>query len=144
MYSYARWQIIQFTPEDDEIDQKCTFWERGKVTNNFWMWYQMIQRQYLDFEGGGVKQSPLESYKISIIMYGWEGYGWEWIIRGGGGSFFMIRNKLPVLCILNHEFNMIIYVYHQNPNNSEKIITGICWISGWIFGWFVGYPAGMP
>ena len=54
-------QIIQFTPEDDEIDQKCTFWEGGKVTNNFWMWYQMIQRQYLDFDGGveGVKQSPL-------------------------------------------------------------------------------------
>ena len=33
--------------------------------------------------GEGVKQSPLESYKISIIRYGWEGYGWEWIIRGG-------------------------------------------------------------
>ena len=62
-------QIIQFTPEDDEIDRKCTFWEGGKVTNNFWMWYQMIQRQYLDFEGG-VKQSPLESYKINIISYG--------------------------------------------------------------------------
>ena len=80
-------QIIQFTPEDDEIDRKCTFWEGGKVANIFWMWYQMIQRQYLDFEGG-VKQFPLESYKISIIMYGWEGYGWEWIIRGGGGISF--------------------------------------------------------
>ena len=51
-------QIMQFTPEDDEIDRKCTFWEGGKVTNNFWMWYQMIQRQYLDFEGGGVKIPP--------------------------------------------------------------------------------------
>ena len=53
-------QIIQFTPEDDEIDRKCTFWEGGKVTNNFWMWYQMIQRQYLDFEGGGETIPPRE------------------------------------------------------------------------------------
>ena len=65
---------------------KMYFLRGGKVANNFWMWYQMIQRQYLDFEGG-VKQSPLESYKISIIRYGWEGYGWEWIIRGGVDLF---------------------------------------------------------
>ena len=52
----------------------------------------------------------------------------------------------PALCILNQEFNMIIYVYHQNQNISETIILEIEQIClFWLdTGYLVGHKTYLP
>ena len=46
------------------------FMRGGQGGNNSWMWFKMIQQQYLDFEVDGWYNPPQESDKLALSAMG--------------------------------------------------------------------------